>query len=387
MPAWSPSTAEAPLTNQSQIEFIDLKAQQSRIRERIDASIARVLDHGQYIMGPEVNELEKRLAKYAGAKHAISCASGTDALLIAMMAKGVGPGDAVLCPDFTYTATPETIALLGAVPIFVDVLPELYNIDPAAIEAGIGAAKSSGLDPKAIIAVDLFGLPADYDAIRAVAAQNGMFVLSDAAQSFGASFKGRPVGCLGDVTTTSFFPAKPLGCYGDGGAIFTDDDDLAEVMKSIRLHGKGGDKYDIVRIGVNGRLDTIQAAILLEKLEIFSDEVNRRNVIASRYTKALDDRVSLPLCPDGYRSVWAQYTLCLLERDRMMRALEHEGIPTNIYYPRPLHTQAAYRHYPVAGNCTPNATQLCRRVLSLPMHPYLDPDAQDRIISAVLKFL
>lgn len=387
MPASSPLTAEAPLTAQSKIEFIDLKAQQSRIRERIDAAIARVLDHGQYIMGPEVNELEKRLATYARAKHAISCASGTDALLITMMAKGIGPGDAVLCPDFTYTATPETIALLGAAPIFVDVLPELYTIDPASVEAGIGAAKSSGLDPKAIVAVDLFGLPADYDAIRAVAAQNGMFVIADAAQSFGASYKGCPVGSLGDVTTTSFFPAKPLGCYGDGGAIFTDDDELAEAMKSIRLHGKGGDKYDIVRIGVNGRLDTIQAAILLEKLDIFSDEVERRNVIASRYTKALDGRVGLPLCPDGYRSVWAQYTLCLPERDRIMRALEQEGIPTNIYYPRPLHAQAAYRHYPVAGNCTPNATQLCRRVLSLPMHPYLNPDAEDRIISAVLKFI
>lgn len=385
MAALSPLKAEA-LAAQPSIEFIDLKAQQARIRVRIDAAIARVLDHGQYVMGPEVSELEERLATYAGAKYAISCSSGTDALLIAMMAKGIGPRHAVLCPDFTYTATPETIALLGATPVFVDVRSDTFNIDPAGIEAGIAAAKCRGLDPKAIIAVDLFGLAADYDAIHAAVTRNRMFLLADAAQSFGASYKGRSVGSLGDVTATSFFPAKPLGCYGDGGAIFTDDDDLADVMKSIRLHGKGSGKYNIVRIGVNGRLDTIQAAILIEKLEVFADEIERRDAIAARYTKALHGRVGLPEPPDGYRSVWAQYTLRLPERDRdrVMRTLAQQGIPTKIYYPRPIHEQAAYRHYPVAENGTPNATRLPREVLSLPIHPYLDAAIQDRIIAAVL---
>ena len=270
--------------------------------------------------------------------------------------------------------------------MFVDVRSDTFNIDPAGIEAGIAAAKCRGLDPKAIIAVDLFGLAADYDAIDAAVTRNRMFLLADAAQSFGASYKGRSVGSLGDVTATSFFPAKPLGCYGDGGAIFTDDDDLADVMKSIRLHGKGSGKYNIVRIGVNGRLDTIQAAILIEKLEVFADEIERRDAIAARYTKALHGRVGLPEPPDGYRSVWAQYTLRLPERDRdrVMRTLAQQGIPTKIYYPRPIHEQAAYRHYPVAENGTPNATRLPREVLSLPIHPYLDAAIQDRIIAAVL---
>ena len=238
------------------IEFIDLKTQQARIRSKVDAAIARVLDHGQYIMGPEVAELERQLAAFTGAKHAISCASGTDALLMALMAKGTGPGDAVLCPDFTYTATPETIALLGATPVFVDVLAGTFNIDPAGIEPGLASARKAGLKPKVIMAVDLFGLAADFDAIGTIAKRHGLFVLADAAQSFGATYQGRNVGTLGHVSCTSFFPAKPLGCYGDGGAIFTDDDALAEVMRSIRLHGKGRDKYDIVRIGVNGRMDT-----------------------------------------------------------------------------------------------------------------------------------
>jgi len=306
--------------------------------------------------------------------------------LIAMMAMGIGPGHAVLCPDFTYTATPETIALLGATPVFIDVRSDTFNIDPAGIEAGIAAARCRGLDPKAMIAVDLFGLTADYDPIRAAATRNRMFLLADAAQSFGASYKARSVGSLGDLTATSFFPAKPLGCYGDGGAIFTDDDHLANVVKSIRLHGKGSDKYDIVRIGVNGRLDTMQAAILIEKLEIFADEIKRRDAIAARYTKALHGRVELPDPPDGYQSVWAQYTLRLPERDRnrMKETLAQQGIPTNIYYPRPVHEQAAYHHYPVTGNGTPNATRLPREVLSLPIHPYLDPAVQDRIIAAIL---
>lgn len=371
------------------IEFIDLKAQQNRIRAAIDSAIARVLDHGQYIMGPEVYEFEERLALLGGVRHAISCASGTDALLIAMMAKGIGPGDAVLCPDFTYTATPETIALLGATPIFVEVGLDTFNIDPAGIEAGIASAERHELKPKAIIAVDLFGRPADYDALRTLAARHHLFLLADAAQSFGATYNDRTVGSLADVTATSFFPAKPLGCYGDGGAILTNDDDLAEIMKSIRLHGRGDDKYDIVRVGVNGRLDTLQAAILIQKLSIFADEIERRHEVASRYAAGLRDRVAVPEMPYGYRSVWAQYTIRLPshDRDRVMKALLSQGIPAHVYYPRPVHEQTAYRNYPIAGNGTPNATRLPREVLSLPMHPYLDRAIQDRIIAAVLAAL
>jgi dTDP-4-amino-4,6-dideoxygalactose transaminase len=305
--------------------------------------------------------------------------------LIAMMAKGIGPGDAVLCPDFTYTATPETIALIGATPIFVEVGLDSFNIDPTGIEAGIAAAVRHGLRPKAIIAVDLFGRPADYDALRTLAARHQLFLLADAAQSFGATYNGRAVGSLADVTATSFFPAKPLGCYGDGGAILTNDDELAEIMKSIRLHGRGDDKYDIVRIGVNGRLDTIQAAILIQKLTIFADEIERRDEVASHYSAGLRDRVAVPEMPDGYRSVWAQYTIRLPsgDRDRIMKALLSQGIPAHVYYPRPVHEQTAYRAYPVAGNGTPNATRLPREVLSLPMHPYLDRATQDRVIAAV----
>lgn len=371
------------------IEFIDLKAQQNRIRTAIDSAIARVLDHGQYIMGPEVYEFEERLAVLGGVRHAISCASGTDALLIAMMAKGIGPGDAVLCPDFTYTATPETIALLGATPIFVEVGLDTFNIDPAGIEAGIASAKRHELKPRAIIAVDLFGRPADYDALRTLAARHHLFLMADAAQSFGASYNDRAVGSLADVTATSFFPAKPLGCYGDGGAILTNDDDLAELMKSIRLHGRGSDKYDIVRIGVNGRLDTVQAAILIQKLSIFADEIERRDQVASHYAAGLRGRVAIPEMPDGYRSVWAQYTIRLpgQDRDRVMKALSSQGIPAHVYYPRSVHEQTAYRDYPIAGNGTPNATRLPREVLSLPMHPYLDRATQDRIVAAVLEAL
>jgi dTDP-4-amino-4,6-dideoxygalactose transaminase len=370
------------------IEFCDLKAQQRRIRPQIDAAITRVLDHGQYIMGPEVAALEADLAAFSGAKHAISCASGTDALLIAMMAKGFGPGDGVLCPDFTYTATPETIALLGATPVFVDVDPATFNIDPAGLEDGLAVAKASGLKPRAIIAVDLFGLPANYKAIRAFADKHGLFVLADAAQSFGATSEGRSVGQLGDVTATSFFPAKPLGCYGDGGAIFTDDDELANVMKSIRLHGQGKEKYEVVRIGVNGRLDTVQAAVLIEKLKIFSDEIDRRNAVAARYGAALAAHVNVPTVSAGSRSVWAQYTLQVdpARRGELGKALAARGIPTQVYYPRPLHRQSAYAHYPLGYDAKAggNSERLSASVLSLPMHPYLLPEDQDYVIANVL---
>ncbi|MCA0422986.1 MAG: DegT/DnrJ/EryC1/StrS family aminotransferase [Proteobacteria bacterium] len=367
------------------IDFIDLKAQQARIRREIDAAITRVLDHGQYIMGPEVKTLEKDLAAFTGAKHAISCASGTDALLIAMMAKGIGPGDAVLCPAFTYTATPETIALIGASPVFVDVEDGSFNLDVKGLEAGIAAAKTAGLTPRAIIAVDLFGQPAAYDAIRAFADAHKLWILADAAQSFGATLQGKTVGTLGDITATSFFPAKPLGCYGDGGAIFVDDDGLAKVMDSIRLHGKGEDKYDIVRIGINGRLDTIQAAILIEKLKIFKDEIAARNAVAQRFTTSLRSVVTVPEVRQSATSVWAQYTLQVPadRRAAIAASLKAAGVPTQIYYPRPVPAQEAYAKYPVASGGVPVSDRLSREVLSLPMHPYLDEATQDRIISAV----
>lgn len=373
------------------IAFIDLKAQQERIRERVDRAIARVLDHGQYIMGPEVVQLEDQLAAFTGARHVISCASGTDALLIAMMALGVKPGDAILCPGFTYTATPETIALLGAEPVFVDVSEDDFNIDVAGVQAGLDAARKRGLRPVGIIAVDLFGLPADYAALEKLTASAGLWVLADGAQSFGATARGRNVGQFGRVTATSFFPAKPLGCYGDGGAIFTDDHDLDALMRSIRLHGKGdgADKYEIVRIGVNGRLDTIQAAILIEKLAIFADEIEARQLVADRYSAALADVAIIPRIPAGHKSVWAQYTLRISgnRRDAVMKALQGEGIPTQVYYPKPLHHQIAYRDYAVAGNGLPTSERLPREVLSLPMHPYLATDDQDRIIDALRRTL
>ena len=367
------------------IEFVDLKAQRDRIRSELDAAIARVLDHGQFIMGPEVAELERQLAAFTGARHAITCASGTDALLIAMMAKGIGPGHAVLCPAFTYTATPETIALLGASPVFVEVDATTFNVQPEGLEAGLAAARAQGLEPVAVIAVDLFGLPADYDAINRFARSHGLWVLADAAQSFGGSLQDRAVGSLGDITATSFFPAKPLGCYGDGGAIFTDDDEVADVMRSIRLHGKGAEKYDVVRLGVNGRLDTLQAAILIEKLKIFPDEFVARQRVAARYDAGLAGHVTVPTIINAASHAWAQYTIRVpaSQRDGLIRALGQQGIPTQVYYPRPLHHQPAFTRYPVATGGVPVAERLPAEVLSLPMHPYLSSDEQQRVAGAV----
>ena len=377
--------APASVSSGAAIQFIDLKAQQERIRPALDRAIARVLDHGQYIMGPEIGELEQRLASFTGARHAISCASGTDALLMILMAKGVGPGDAVICPAFTYTATPECIALLGATPVFADVLADTFNLDVDALPGALDAARKAGLRPRAIMAVDLFGQPADYDRLLPFAQEHDLFVVSDAAQSFGSTYKGRRAGTFGLATATSFFPAKPLGCYGDGGAIFTDDDALAEAMKSIRLHGKGSDKYDIVRVGINGRLDTLQAAILLEKLAIFEDEIAARQRVAQRYTAALHNVIKVPEVPTGLTSVWAQYTLTVPggKRDALMKALAGRGIPTMVYYPRGLHEQTAYRDCPVAVGGVPVAARLPQEVLSLPMHPYLDEVTQGRVIAAV----
>ncbi len=368
------------------IALIDLKAQQARIRPEIDRAIAEVLNSGLYIMGPQIGQLERELADFCGARHAIACSSGTDALLIALMAKGVGRGDAVICPAFTYTATPEVIALLGATSIFVDVQQDTYNVDPDRLEDAVSAARTHGVTVKAIIPVDLFGQPAEYDRILPFAEKHGLMVLCDAAQAFGASMNEKRVGQFGHVTATSFFPAKPLGCYGDGGAIFTDDDELASVMRSIVMHGKGADKYDIVRLGINGRLDTIQAAILIEKLKIFPDEIERRNGVADRYNEALSGSVPVPIIRPGMRSVWAQYTLRLpaKRRDEVAATLSMQGIPTAVYYPRPLHLQSAYRGHLVALDGAKVAERLSTEVLSLPMHPYLEPWQQDFVIDAVL---
>lgn len=384
------SQSKSKPTARHEIAFVDLAAQQARIKPAIDRAIASVLEHGKYIMGPEVAEFESQLQRFSGAKHVVSCSSGTEALTLVLMAKGIGPGDAVICPAFTFPATPEVVALLGATPVLCDVDETTFNLDPKSLSEALTIARSEGLNPRAVIAVDLYGLPADYDAIAPIAAENGLFVLADAAQSLGATSGDRKVGQLGFATATSFFPAKPLGCYGDGGAVATDDDALAETMRSIRLHGRGGEKYDIVRIGLNGRLDTLQAAILLEKLKIFPDEIARRDAVARRYNAALDsaslaNSVIIPRVPNGRSSVWAQYTLRIADgrRDMIARSLSELGIPTAVYYPRPLHHQSAYSYCPMVAGGLPGAERLSQEVLSLPMHPYLSEADQDRIIAEV----
>jgi dTDP-4-amino-4,6-dideoxygalactose transaminase len=368
------------------VPFIDLAAQRRRLGASVDEAVARVLTHCQFINGPEVTQLEAALAAFSGAKHVVTCASGTDALLMVLMAKGIGPGDAVLCPSFTFCATGEPVALTGATPVFVDVNETTFNIDVASLKRGVATAKRLGLKPRAVIPVDLFGQSADHDAIAAVAEAEGLFILDDAAQAFGASYKGRRLGTFGLVTATSFFPAKPLGCFGDGGAIFTDDAALAETLRSIRVHGQGSDKYDNVRLGVTGRLDTIQAAILLEKLKIFEDEIVARNKVAERYARGLGNVVSVPRLAEGCTSVWAQYTIRLpkgTDRDGFAAALKAQGIPTAIYYPKSIHQQTAYKDFPVADGGLPVSESLSSDVISLPMHAYLDEATQERVIKAV----
>jgi dTDP-4-amino-4,6-dideoxygalactose transaminase len=368
------------------VPFIDIAAQRRRLGTSIDEAISRVLAHCQFINGPEVAQLEAELAAFSGARHVVTCASGTDALLMVLMAKNVGRGDAVLCPSFTFCATGEAVALAGATPVFVDVDQATFNIDANSLKRGIATAKRLGLEPKAVIPVDLFGQSADHDAIGAIAEAEGMFVLDDAAQAFGASYKGRRLGTSGLVTATSFFPAKPLGCFGDGGAIFTDDAQLAETLRSIRVHGQGSDKYDNVRLGLTGRLDTMQAAILIEKLKIFEDEIAARNRVAARYAQGLGNVVSVPHVAAGCTSIWAQYTIRLpkgSDRDGFAAALKAQGIPTAIYYPKSMHQQTAYRDYPVADGGLPVSERLSSDVISLPMHAYLDEPAQERIIKAV----
>lgn len=369
------------------MEFIDLKAQQARIREKIDARIAGVLDHGAYILGPEVSELEARLAEFCGVKHAITCANGTDALQLALMALGVGAGDAVFVPSFTFAATAEAVPGTGATPVFVEVDPVSFNMDPESLTRAIAHARTLGLTPAVVIPVDLFGLPADYDALTAIAKTEGLKMIGDSAQGFGGVYRGKITGSFGDITTTSFFPAKPLGCYGDGGALFTDDDDLAELLISLRFHGKGDYKYNNVRIGMNSRLDTLQAAILLEKLAIYPDEIEVRQCVAERYNDALHDVIDTPHVGNESRSIWAQYTLKTRagqDREAIMSAMQAAGVPTTVYYPMPLHMQQAYNSFPVDPAGLEVSEALALQVFSLPMHPYLDPETQEKVI-AVLK--
>jgi UDP-2-acetamido-2-deoxy-ribo-hexuluronate aminotransferase len=370
------------------MDFIDLKTQQKAILPAITERIQRVLAHGQYILGPEVKELEERLAAYVGVKHAVSCSSGTDALLMPLMAYGVGPGDAIFTTPFTFVATAEVIQLLGATPVFVDIDAETFNIDPGALERAIAGLsqnpKTASLQPKGLIPVDLFGQPADYDAINALARQNKLFVLEDAAQSFGATYKGKKACSLAEVAATSFFPAKPLGGYGDGGAIFTDDDGLAEVLRSIRVHGQGKDRYENIRIGLNGRLDTLQAAILLTKLEIFDQELAARQNVAARYSAGLQNVVEVPYLAQYCTSVWAQYSVLSDQRQELQDKLKAAGIPTAVYYPLPLHLQKAFAHLSYQLGDFPISEKAAKQIFSLPMHPYLDA-IQQEIIMQVLQ--
>ena len=368
------------------IAFIDLAAQQANLRDRIDTAMAAVLDHGAYIMGPEVKRFEAELGSFADLPEVVSCASGTDALALPLMAWGLRPGDAVFCPAFTFAATAEVVAWLGAAPVFIDIEPDTFNIDPEGLKRAIAAVQREGkMVPKAVIAVDLFGQAANYPALRAICDEHGLKLVSDAAQGFGATIDGVQSGRWADVVATSFFPAKPLGCYGDGGATLTADRELAETMRSLRVHGKGTDKYDNVRIGMNGRLDTLQAAILLEKLAVFADEIEARNRLAARYADGLSDVVETPFVPEGFVSTWAQYTMKCAPgaRDGLAASLKQQGVPTAVYYPKPLHQQTAYRNFPVEGNGLPVSEEMAGRVLSLPMHPYMDDATADRIIDAV----
>lgn len=367
------------------IQFIDLAAQQKSIRPKIKEAIDAVLAHGKYIMGPEVTAFEAELCKFCGAQFAVSCSNGTDAITMPLMAWDIGPGDAVFCPSFTFASTGEVVALVGANPVFVDVAEDTFNMDCDNLELAIAQTMLDGkLKPKAIIAVDLFGQMADYSKLRAIADKHGLKLISDAAQGFGATNNGAHSIKWADAVTTSFFPAKPLGCYGDGGAVLTNDADLKSILQSIRVHGKGSDKYDNVRIGLNARLDTIQAAILMEKISVFAEEIEKRNAVADRYSEGLLDVVKTPYVPSGYISTWAQYTLQIDDREAVASALKEKGVPTAVYYPKPLHQQTAYKNFASTNNRLPVSDKLAQTVLSLPMHPYLESDQQDYIISSVL---
>jgi UDP-2-acetamido-2-deoxy-ribo-hexuluronate aminotransferase len=372
----------------SGVPFVDLKAQYARLKPQIAEAIQEVLDDGRYVLGPAVARLEAELAEYCGVRHAISCASGTDAIFMPLLAYGIGPGDAVFVPSFTFTASAEVILLAGASPVFVDVEADSFNIDLADLERRISETRSQGkLKPKAIVAVDLFGLPADWNGLNKVAERDGLHLISDAAQSFGGVYHNRRVGSLAPVSGTSFFPSKPLGCYGDGGAIMTDDDDLAEILKSIRVHGAGSHRYEVVRIGINGRLDSIQAAILSVKLSVFDDELEARERVARVYDEELRDVVTVPKRSDGLQSAWAQYTIKTDRRAAVQEKLAEAGIPTMIYYPQPMHLQAPYAPYGGGEGSLPVSETICDEVMSLPMHPYLSEDDAARIAMSVREAL
>ena len=369
------------------IPFIDLKAQQERIRDDVDQRIAAVLNHGAYIMGPEVAELETELGKWAQTKHVISCSSGTDALILALLGKKLRPGQGVICPSFTFAATAESLAVLGASPVFADVDPHSFNLDPRNLSAALQAGTDAGIDVVGIMPVGLFGMPADMRAIRDFAQKKGLWIIDDAAQSFGAHYQDIPVGKLADVTCTSFFPAKPLGCYGDGGALFTDDDEVADIARSCRVHGMGETKYHNDRIGMTARLDTIQAAVLLSKLSIFKDELARRQAVADHYQARLAEHVITPRLSQDATSSWAQYTIKLpqhIERQKVQDYLLSQNVPTMVYYPIPMHKQKPYQRYPVANQELAITDTLCDIVLALPMHPYLQEEQIESICSALI---
>jgi len=370
------------------IPFIDLAQQQALIRPQLEAALTAVLDHGQYIMGPEVHQLEADLAAFCGAKHAISCSSGTDALMLALMAMDLKPGQGVIVPSFTFAASAEVMPCLGAIPVFAEIDPVTFNLDADRLGDAKAAAEAKGINVVGIISVGLFGQPADYDAIKAFADSHGLWLIDDAAQSFGASWQGKAVGHLGAITATSFFPAKPLGCYGDGGAIFTDRDDFAEIMTSARIHGMGRMRYTHDRIGMTARLDSMQAAVLIEKLRLFAGELTARQGVADRYAEGLKDVVTVPQLAAGATSSWAQYVITLPQganRQAIQERLNQHGVPTAIYYPMGMHEQTPYAHYPVAEGGLPITEDLCHRVLALPMHPFLEPDTQAYIIEKVIE--
>ena len=381
------------------MQFRDLKKQYQVLKEDMDKAILDAVASGAYIMGPQVKELEKQLAEYVGVKHCLTCANGTDALTLALKAWGIGPGDAVFVPDFTFFSSAEVVPLEGAEPVFVDVCEETFNLDAADLERAVKEVLADGrLRPRVVVAVDLFGLPADYKAIRAVADKYGLLILEDGAQGFGGSIDGKRACSFGDIATTSFFPAKPVGCYGDGGAVFTDNDEWAALIESYRVHGKGQFKYDNVRIGMNSRLDTVQAAVLQVKLKAFDEyELGDINLAALQYTRRLKDIVATPVIPEGFLSSWAQYTIRLrdkAQRDALQAALKAEGIPSMVYYPKPMHLQTAFaslsfraRPQAESRNLCPVATSLCDRVLSLPMHPYLTVEQIDTVCNAIRKAL
>lgn len=372
------------------IPFIDLKTQYQQVEASVKAGIDKVLEHGAYVMGPEIAELEERLSNFCAVRHAVGCASGTDALIMALMAFEVGPGDAVFTTPFTFMATAEAIALLGATPVFVDIDPVTFNIDPDDLRRKIGEVKDTRKDltPKGVIAVDLFGQPADYDRIEPVAHNNGLFLIVDAAQSFGATYKGKPVCSLGDVACTSFFPAKPLGCYGDGGMLFVHNDAMQKLLISIRVHGMGDDRYENVRLGINGRLDSIQAAVLLAKFAIFEEEIGKRQQVADRYAALLADidGLTVPTVPEGNTSVWAQYSVLARDaahKDVLMGRLKASSIPTAVYYPKPLHLQKAFAGLNYGKGDFPVSENVAGRIFSLPMHPYLSAQDQETVAAAM----